>query len=94
LHDWNNLWRNGPGLDQPGQKEHQRRKALGRVNAAAARAQAKNSGGKRQTFHDETNSHTINYSNDLNFGNLYSLARFSLDFCRKSAKNDASEAAP
>ncbi len=80
LHDWNNLRRNGPGFDQPGQKEHQRRKALGRGNAAAARGQAKNHGGKRQTFDHGTNSHTMNYSNDLNFGNLYSLARFPLDF--------------
>jgi len=94
LHDWNNLRRPGPGFDQAGQKEHQRRNALGRGNAAAARAQAKNDGGKRQTFHYGINSHTINYSNDSNFGNHYSLARFPLDFCRKSAENNASRAAP
>jgi hypothetical protein len=94
LHDWNNLRRNGPGFDQPGQKEHQRRNALGRGNAAATRAQAKNDGGKGQTFHYGTNSHATNYSDDLNFGKLYSSAGFPLDFCRKSAKNDASEATP
>jgi hypothetical protein len=93
-HDWNNLRRTRPGLDQAGQKEHQRRNALGRGNAAAARAQAENNGGQRQTFRYGTNSHAMNYSNDWNFGNLYSSARFPLDFCRKSAENDASQAAP
>jgi hypothetical protein len=94
LHDWNNLRRTGPGLDQPGQKEHQRRNGLRRGNAAAARVQAKNDGGQRQTFRYGTNSHAMNYSNDSNFGKLYSSARFPLDFCRKSADNEASRAAP
>jgi hypothetical protein len=76
MHDWNNLRRNGPGFDQPGQKEHQRRKALARGNAAAARAQDWNNGGQRQTFFNGTNSHVVNYSDDSNFGNNYSLVNF------------------
>jgi hypothetical protein len=64
------LLRNGLGFDQPGEKEHQGRKTLGRGDAAAARGQAKDNGGQRQTFCDGTNSHGLNYNNDSNIGNF------------------------